>query len=170
MYLKANNNENITIIPALTGLGAPHWNSRVRGAIFGLTRNTSIADIVKATLQSIAYQTFDLIHCMEKDAGKKMKEMRVDGGMVNNDNFIQFLSDVLQINIIRPKNIETTALGAAYLAGLFSGIIKDIVDIEKLWQYKNKFKPKMTKKTRDNQVKNWHYHIHKLLNYKEISR
>ena len=170
LYLKANNNENITIIPALTGLGAPHWNSRVRGAIFGLTRNTSIADIVKATLQSIAYQTFDLIHCMEKDAGKKMKEMRVDGGMANNDNFIQFLSDVLQINIIRPKNIETTALGAAYLAGLFSGIIKDIVDIEKLWQYKNKFKPKMTKKTRNNQVKNWHYHIHKLLNYKEISR
>ena len=107
---------------------------------------------------------------MEKDAGKKMKEMRVDGGMVKNDNFIQFLSDVLQINIIRPKNIETTALGAAYLAGLFSGIIKDIVDIEKFWQYKNKFKPKITKKTRNNQVKNWHYHMHKLLNYREFSK
>ena len=107
LYLKANNKENVTIIPALTGLGAPHWNSNVRGAIFGLTRNTGIADIVKATLLSIAYQTFDLIHCMEKDSGIIIKELKVDGGMVKNGNFIQSLSDILQINIISPKNIES---------------------------------------------------------------
>ena len=93
-----------------------------------------------------------------------MKEIRVDGGMTKNNNFIQFLSNVLQINIIRPKNVETTALGAAYLAGLFSGLIKNINDIEKIWEYKNKFKPKVTKKIRNNLMKNWHYHIHKLLN------
>ena len=89
--------------------------------------------------------------------------MRVDGGMVKNDSFIQFLSDILQISIIRPKNIETTALGSAYLAGLFSGVIKNTNDIEKLWKYNNKFKPKITKNTRNNLVKNWHYHIKKLL-------
>jgi glycerol kinase len=102
---------------------------------------------------------------MKKDSGKKMKEMRVDGGMVKNINFIQFLSNVLQINIIRPKNVETSALGAAYLAGLYSGIIKDTTDLEKFWKYESKFKPTMTKKTRNNLLKNWNYHIHKLINY-----
>ena len=163
LYVEANKNEKITVIPALTGLGAPHWDSKVRGAIFGLTRNTNIADLIKATLQSIVYQTFDIIKCMEKDSFIKIKEMRVDGGMVKNDSFIQFLSDILQISIIRPKNIETTALGSAYLAGLFSGVIKNTNDIEKLWKYNNKFKPKITKNTRNNLIKNWHYHIKKLL-------
>ena len=90
-------NEKIIFIPALTGLGAPHWNADIRGAIFGITRNTSIADIVKATIQSIAFQTFDLVQCMEKDSKRKIKEMRVDGGMIKNKNFIQFLSNILQI-------------------------------------------------------------------------
>ena len=164
LYNQSNKNENITVIPALTGLGAPHWKSNVRGAIFGLTRNTGIADIVKGALQSIAYQTYDLVYCMEKDSLEKMSEMRVDGGMINNYNFIQFLSNILQIKIIRPKNIETTALGAAYLAGLSSDIIKNTNDIESLWKYNRVIKPKMTKKTRDYLVKNWHYHIQKLLN------
>ena len=164
LYKKANKNEKITFIPALTGLGAPHWDSNVRGAIFGLTRNTSINDIVKATLQSIVYQTFDLISCMEKDSGKKMKEMKVDGGMSNNDNFIQFLSNILQINILRPKNIETTALGVAYLAGLFSKTISDTKDIENLWKYNNKYTSKITKIKRDKLIENWHYYIQKLLN------
>lgn len=164
LYNKSNKNENIIFIPALSGLGAPHWNSNVRGAIFGLTRNTEIADIVKGALQSIVYQTNDLIYCMEKDSLKKINEMRVDGGMAKNSYFIQFLSDILQINIICPKNIETTALGAAYLAGLSIGLIKDTADIEKNWEYKNKFKPQMRKKTRNSLTKNWHYHIQKLLN------
>ena len=164
LYIKANKNEKITFIPALTGLGAPHWDSNVRGAIFGLTRNTSINDIVKATLQSVVYQTFDLINCMEKDSGKKMKEMRVDGGMSKNNNFIQFLSDILQINIIRPKNIETTALGVAYLAGLYSKVISDTKDIENLWKYNNTYTSKLTKIKRNKLVKNWHHYMQKLLN------
>ena len=92
LYSKANNDENIIVVPALTGLGAPHWKPNLRGAIFGLTRNTSVAEIVKATLDSISFQTFDLIKAMQKDAKIKIKEIRVDGGMINNINFIQSLS------------------------------------------------------------------------------
>jgi len=164
LYEKANKNERIVVIPALTGLGAPHWAPNVRGAIFGLTRNTSISDIIKSTLQSIAYQTYDLINCMEKNSGKKIIDMRIDGGMAKNINFIKFLSNILQINIIRSQNIETTALGVAYLAGLFSGIIKKTSDIEKQWEYKDIFKPKISKKLRKNLLEEWHYHINKILN------
>ena len=98
LYAKADNNESVTIVPALTGLGAPHWKPNVRGGIFGLTRNTGIPEIVKATLDSLAFQTLDLIEGMQKDSLIKIKEMRVDGGMVANDNFIQSLSNILQIN------------------------------------------------------------------------
>ena len=164
LYNKANKKENVIVIPALTGLGAPHWNSDVRGAIFGLTRNTSISDIVKATLQSIAYQTFDLVSSMEKDSGKKMIEMRVDGGMVKNQNFIQFLSNILQINIITPKNVETTSLGAAYLAGLSSGLLNNYKEIEKIWKFNSVIKPKETKKVRNILLKKWHESILKLIN------
>ena len=94
--------------------------------------------------------------------------MRVDGGMAKNDNFIQFLSDILQINIVRPKNIETTALGVAYLAGLFSNIIKDTNDIEKKWKYNNLYKPKLKKNKRNKLITEWHYYIKKLLNQKEV--
>ena len=97
----------------------------MRGGIFGLTRNTSIPEIVKATLDSLAFQTLDLIEGMQKDSLIKIKEMRVDGGMVANDNFIQSLSNILQIKIIKPNNIETTGLGVAYLAALNAGLIKD---------------------------------------------
>ncbi|GIS78333.1 MAG: hypothetical protein CM1200mP13_16920 [Candidatus Pelagibacterales bacterium] len=135
LYSKANINENIIIIPALTGLGAPHWKADARGAIFWvLKRNTGIAEIIKATLDSIAYQTFDLVHCMQKDSKRKIKEMRVDGGMINNNNFIQSFSNILQIKILLPKDSETTALGAAYLAALSCGILKSTTSIEKLWK------------------------------------
>ena len=100
-------------MPALTGLGAPHWKPKVRGWIFGLTRNTSISEIVKATLDSLAYQTLDLVKSMEKDAKMKIKDIRVDGGMAINNNFIQSISNILQARVIKPQNIETTALGAA---------------------------------------------------------
>ena len=145
LYSKANNDENIIVIPALTGLGAPHWKPNLRGAIFGLTRNTSVAEIVKATLDSISFQTLDLIKAMQKDAKIKIKEIRVDGGMINNINFIQSLSNATQRNIIKPENIETTALGVAYLAGLQAGVIKNTQQIEKLWKTKKIFRPKINK-------------------------
>ena len=112
-------------MPALTGLGAPYWNPNARGTIVGLTRDTKREDIVKAALESLSYQTYELIECMEKDSNIKISEIKVDGGMIENKSFLQSLSDITQINIIRPKNIETTSLGAAYLAGIQAGIIKN---------------------------------------------
>ena len=104
LYLKANKNENVIVVPALTGLGAPHWQPHTRGAIFGLTRNTSQADIIKGTLDSLAFQTLDLIESMEKDAKIAISEIRVDGGMINNNSFLQSLSNITQVKIIKPKN------------------------------------------------------------------
>ena len=116
LYSEAKSSENVVIVPALTGLGAPQWNPNARGAIFGLTRNTAIPEIVKATLDSLAFQTFDLINIMEKDSNIKINEIYVDGGMADNKKFVQSLSDILQIEIIKPSNVEASALEAAYLA------------------------------------------------------
>ena len=165
LYAKADKNEKITIIPALTGLGAPHWKPNVRGGIFGLTRNTGIPEIVKATLDSLAFQTLDLIEGMQKDSLIKIKEMRVDGGMVANDNFIQSLSNILQIKIIRPSNIETTGLGVAYLAALNAGLIKDTHNISKLWKSSKIYKPKIDNFIIKKQVKKWKVTVSFLIKY-----
>ena len=164
LYSNANKKENIIVVPALTGLGAPHWQPTVRGAIFGLTRNTSIADIVKATLDSLSFQTLDLIESMQKDAKIKIKEIRVDGGMINNSNFIQSLSNVTQRNIIKPKNIETTSLGAAYLAGLEAGILKNTQQIEKLWRTNKIFRPRISKSKIKEQIRKWRKTVASLIN------
>ena len=154
-YSKANKNEKVIVIPALTGLGAPHWEPNTRGAIFGLTRNTSQADIIKATLDSLSFQTLDLIESMQKDAKIKITEIRVDGGMINNNNFLKSLSNITQIQIIKPKNIETTSLGAAYLAALNTGLIKNIDEINKFWKSSKIVKPKSSKKDIQEKVKTW---------------
>ncbi len=155
MYSQANKNEKVIVVPALTGLGAPHWEPQTRGAIFGLTRNTSQSDIIKATLDSLSFQTLDLIESMEKDAKIKIKEIRVDGGMINNNNFLQSLSNITQVRIIKPQNIETTSLGAAYLAGLNAGLIKDINEIKKFWKKNKVANPKVTKKIVQKEIKSW---------------
>jgi len=155
LYSEANSNENVVVVPALTGLGAPHWKSDTRGAIFGLTRNTSIPDIVKATLDSIAYQTYDLVQCMQKDSNVKLNELRVDGNMVNNNNFIQSIADILQIRIISSHNSEATALGAAYLAGISCGLLKDTLAIEKLWKSNKIIKPKKSHSIIKNKLNQW---------------
>ncbi|MEG3581554.1 MAG: glycerol kinase GlpK [Chloroflexota bacterium] len=171
LYSKANKNENIMVVPALTGLGAPHWEPNARGAIFGLTRDTSIAEIVKATLDSLCYQTFDLIEGMEKDSGTKISEIRVDGGMTANNKFIQSLSNILQIKIVKPNNIETTALGVAYLASLSSGLTKNIDSITKIWKSKNNYKasncyyPKIKESLIKNQILKWKKTVTVLLKY-----
>jgi len=164
LYSNANKTENIIVVPALTGLGAPHWQPTVRGAIFGLTRNTSIPEIVKATLDSLSFQTLDLIESMQKDAKIKIKEIRVDGGMINNNNFIQSLSNVTQANIIKPENIETTSLGVAYLAGLQAGIMKNTQQIEKLWKINKIFKPKISKNKIKEQIRKWRKAVALLIN------
>jgi len=163
IYSKANTNEKVIVVPALTGLGAPHWEPNTRGAIFGLTRNTSQADIIKATLDSLSFQTLDLIESMEKDAKIKIIEIRVDGGMINNNNFLQILSDVTQVKIIKPKNIETTSLGVAYLAGLNAGLIKNINEIKKFWKKNKEVKPKTEKKIIQKEIMNWKKTIKNLI-------
>ena len=166
LYSKANLNENVIIIPALTGLGAPHWKADTRGAIFGLTRNTGVPDIVKATIDSIAYQTFDLVNCMQNDSKIKIREMRIDGGMINNNNFIQSLSNILQIKIVCSKDSETTALGAAYLAAISCGLLKNINTISKLWKKNKIIKPKINKNKIKSMIKKWHAAVNILIKHK----
>ena len=165
LYNKANKDENIFFVPALTGLGAPYWNPNARGTFFGLTRNTSKEDIIKATLDSIAYQTFELIECMEKDSKTKISEIKVDGGMINNNNFLQSLANITQIKIIRPKNIETTSLGAAFLAGLQSGVLSSTNDIKKLWKKKYLAEPRIKKSQAKSNIKKWKYIIKTVNNF-----
>ena len=163
MYSHADKNEKIIVVPALTGLGAPHWEPNTRGAIFGLTRGTSKADIVRATLDSLSFQTFDLIESMERDAKINITEIRVDGGMIVNNNFLQSLSNITQTKIIRPKNIETTSLGVAYLAGLNSGLIKNTNEIKKFWKKNKEVKPKISKKLIQKDIKRWKKTIKNLI-------
>ncbi len=141
-------------MPAFTGLGAPYWDPEARGAIFGLTRDTGIKEIVTAGLQSVCYQTKDLQKAMEND-GRRPSALRVDGGMVANDWVMQFLADILGITVERPQIIETTALGAAYLAGLKAGVFDSLATVEKLWQCEQRFEPVMEKTERDRFYSGW---------------
>lgn len=134
-------NNGVYLVPAFSGLGAPHWNQHARGTMVGLTRGANAGHIARAALESIAYQTMDVITAMEADSGIEIKELRVDGGATANDLLMQFQSDLLQVPVIRPKTLETTALGAAYLAGLAVGYWKDHEEINNQWQEDKKFTP-----------------------------
>ncbi|OUS28875.1 glycerol kinase [Gammaproteobacteria bacterium 45_16_T64] len=155
MAEEAGADQNVYLVPAFTGLGAPYWDPEARGAMFGLTRDTGIKDIVTAGLQSVAYQTRDLISAMERDGGEKPKTLRVDGGMVANNWVVKFISDLLDVNVDRPAIIETTALGAAYLAGLQVGIYDSLESIAKLWHCERHFEPEMTEELRDKLYSGW---------------
>lgn len=145
---------DVHVVPAFTGLGAPHWDPDARGAILGLTRGSGRDEIVTATLQSVAYQTRDLVNAMADD-GIRPSVIRVDGGMVANDWFLQFLADVLDIPIERPKNVESTVLGAAYLAGYRAGVVKSIDELATLWQRDEIFHPVMRSKQRERLLQGW---------------
>ena len=146
LYNQADPTQKIYLVPAFTGLGAPYWDGEARGSIFGLTRNTGIPEMVKAAIDSVAYQTKDLLLAMEKDSGLKIKVIRVDGGMVKNESFLQFLSSLLQTNVDRPTIIETTALGAAYLAGYQAGVFTSMKEIASKWKSEKVFVQKLHKK------------------------
>ncbi|MBC9795305.1 glycerol kinase GlpK [Sinomicrobium weinanense] len=133
--------DGVYFVPAFAGLGAPYWNSDARGTMVGLTRGTTAAHIARAALESIAYQTADVLRAMQADAGIEIRELRVDGGAAVNDLLMQFQSDLLKCNVIRPNVVETTALGAAYLAGLATGYWKDMEEIQQLWQAEKEFTP-----------------------------
>ena len=136
---------SVYFVPAFTGLGAPYWDPNARGAIFGLTRDTGIAEIVTAALQSVCYQTRDLLVAMEKD-GVLIQTLRIDGGMVLNDWFVQFLADLLQIAVERSEMAEATALGVAYMVGLQSGMHAGIDEIEASWRLEHRFSPEMSER------------------------
>ena len=158
--MKSNN--GIYLVPAFTGLGAPYWNPNSRGIICGLTRDTSQKEIVRATLESVAYQSNDLFNAMKND-GVKPNLIKVDGGMVKNNWFSQFLSDVIDTKVIRPRVQETTALGAAFMAGLRIGIYNSLNDISKNWKIDKKFVPKISKSKRTKLLKEWEQAIRKTL-------
>lgn len=149
-------NEGVYFVPALSGLAAPYWDQFARGTIVGLTRGTSKNHIVRAALEGIAYQVADVLSAMERDMGSPSREIRVDGGAVKNNFLMQFQADILQSTVIRPRVMETTAMGAAYLAGLATGYWESIEDIQSQWQVDRDFEPKMAASEAEKLMKRWH--------------
>ena len=145
----------VYVVPAFTGLGAPYWDQYARGAIVGITRGCNRNHIIRATLESIAYQTYDVVKAMENDVGTSLKSFKVDGGACANSFLMQFQADILQTKVHKPECIETTALGAAYLAGLAVGFWKDREEIKKNWALSESFLPKMPEEQRLNLIKGW---------------
>ena len=145
----------VYVVPAFTGLGAPYWDMYARGAIMGLTRGANRAHLVRATLESIAYQVKDVLNAMQEDSGLKLKDLRVDGGASSNNFLMQFQSDILDVNIDRPKVVETTALGAAYLAGLAVEFYNNKDEIKKSWIIDREFIPNMSDDKRNLLYKGW---------------
>ncbi len=148
-------NKGVYLVPAFTGLGAPHWNPHARAALFGMTRDTGPAELVRAALESVCYQTHDLLSAMAKDGAAPPKTLRVDGGMVANNWLLQCLADIANVPTARPKVIETTALGAAYLAGLQTGLYSSLDDIAKGWQLDRHCDPKLSQQARANLLHAW---------------
>jgi glycerol kinase len=145
----------VYLVPAFVGLGAPYWDAGARGILCGLTRSSGRAHIVRATLESIAYQTRELIDAMQADAGNRLLELRVDGGAAANNFLMQFQADILGCPIVRPADIETTALGAAYLAGLATGFWTSEAEVETFWRAERRFEPAMDAATRDGLFSGW---------------
>lgn len=147
------------VVPAFVGLGAPHWDPGARGIISGITAGTDRARLVRATLESIAYQTRDLVEAMEVDSGHQLKELRVDGGATANNFLMQFQADILGRPIVRPADIETTALGAAYLAGLATGFFKSLAELEQFWRSERIFEPQMSAERREDLLTGWKHAV-----------
>jgi len=147
-------NAGIYLVPAFTGLGAPYWKANARGVLSGITRDTGPKEIVRATIESVAYQTYDLFDAMRHD-GLRPKLVKVDGGMVMNNWFSQFLADIINVKVLRPKVHETTALGAAFMAGLKIGVYKSLKDISKQWKLDKSFFPKFNNNLRKKILQEW---------------
>ena len=147
--------DGVYLVPAFAGLGAPHWNPHARGAVFGITRGTTSAHYARAALDSIAYQTMDVLKAMEADAGIVISELRVDGGATTNNLLMQFQSDILGVDVVRPKVTETTALGAAYLAGLAVGYWSSTEDVKGQWQLDQRFTPALPAEQVQASIKGW---------------
>ena len=151
-----DSSEGVYFVPAFVGLGAPHWNQHAQGTIFGLTRCSTDAHIARAALESIAYQVMDILKAMEADSGITIKELRVDGGATINDLLMQFQADVLNTETVRPKIVETTAMGAAFLAGLAVGYWKSPEEIQEIWQTDQRFEPNKDREVIEKEIKGWY--------------
>lgn len=158
-------NGGVVVVPAFSGLGAPYWNPYARGAIFGISRGTTDAHIARATLESIALQTHDVVKSMESDAGVPIAELRVDGGATVNDLMMQFQSDILGVNVLRPEVIETTALGAAYLAGLATGYWSSTSEIASQWKVSGSFQPAMDEEHKQAFIREWKRAVQSVLSW-----
>lgn len=158
-------NGGVYFVPAFTGLGTPHWDQRARGTIIGLTRGAGKAHIARAALESIAYQTADLLAAINADSGSALTELRVDGGATSNDSLLQFQADILQVPVLRSAVTETTALGAAYLAGLASGIWKDRDELDANWQCDRRFEPEMSPNEASGLLARWHQAVERSLGW-----
>ena len=156
LAMKADDSQDVYLVPAFVGLGAPHWDPDCRGALFGMTRNTGPAEITKATLESVCYQTSDLLSAISKDLGEsKLSAIRVDGGMAASNWTMQMLSDLVELPVDRPKNLETTALGAAYLAGMQVGFYPPMDEFSESWQSESQFNSKMKAELRARKLAGW---------------
>ena len=158
-------NGGVYIVPAFAGLGAPHWDPHARGAIIGLTRGSSRAHLARAALESIAYQTADVLAAMQQDAGERLSELRVDGGAAANDLLMQFQADILGVPVVRPKILETTALGAAYLAGLHTGVWASREEIAAQWQMDRRFEPQLSAAAAGALLGRWHDAVQRALRW-----
>ncbi|NLP17153.1 MAG: glycerol kinase GlpK [Clostridiales bacterium] len=164
---EVEDSNGIYVIPAFTGLGAPYWDQYARGAIIGITRGCNREHIIRATLESIAYQTYDVLKAMENDMQESLKSLRVDGGACANSFLMQFQADILDTQVLKPDCIETTALGAAYLAGLSVGFWRSKEEIKKNWAISEIFKPNMDKDKREKLIKGWHKAIGRSFSWAE---
>ena len=163
MAMKVDDTEGAYIVPAFTGFGAPYWDPYARGAIFGLTRGVNKNHIARAALESMAYQTYDLLNAMAEDLGEGIKALKVDGGAAANDFLLQFQADIMDSDVYRPDCIETTSLGAAYLAGLATGFWNSEDDIDDNWQVDRIFKSRMEEEKREELLKGWHEAVKRTL-------
>jgi glycerol kinase len=164
LALSVENTGGVYLVPAFTGLGAPYWDPKARGALLGLTRDTQIAHIVRAALEAVCYQTNDLMIAMINDGANAIKTLRVDGGMAHNDWLLQFLADILNVTVTRPASVETSALGAAYLAGLGAGVYQSLAEINALWQSDKSFSAQMTDTCRQTLYAGWQAAVHRITN------
>ena len=155
LMASAQDTEGVYLVPAFVGLGAPHWDSSARGAILGITRGTTMAHIARAAVESMAYQSCDVLRVMEQDAGLKLSGLRVDGGATVNDHLLQFQADLLGVPISRPVGAEATARGAAFLAGLAVGYWSDFGELSRVWKLDREFRPSMDQATRDRLYSGW---------------
>ena len=145
----------VYLVPAFVGLGAPYWDSEVRGTVVGITRGTTRAHFVRAALEAIAYESRDLLVAMEKDSGRKLSTIKADGGASANSFLMQFQADITDRNVVLPEVTETTALGAAYLAGLAAGYWSGLEDVKGNWRKRREFRPAMDARTRAGLVSGW---------------